>query len=105
MFLFGMLGFWYLTIWHLDQFLNDIIKLFAGVWIPLWLFPGFLSDFANYLPFRLIYFSPITIFLEKVTIEEILFIYMQQLITVVFLVLLIALTWRKGIRKIVIQGG
>lgn len=45
---------------------NIVIGLFAGLLIPFWIFPEKLLYIINLLPFRLICFLPISIYLEKI---------------------------------------
>lgn len=101
----GLIGFWYLNIYHLYRLLGDVIKLFSGAWIPLWFFPGMLADLSLFLPFRLIFFSPISIYLGKVSMTEALLLVVQQVMWVGILSLVTWLVWRKGIGRLVIQGG
>lgn len=104
-YILGLLGFWYLEIWHFDRLLQDLIRLFSGAWIPLWFFPGFLFVLSNYLPFKFIYFAPTSIYLQKVSLNESLVMLLQQFAWIAILLLLERLLWKKGIKRLVIQGG
>jgi len=104
-YILGILGFWYLEVWHFDRLLQDLVRLFSGAWIPLWFFPKVLVNISNYLPFKFIYFAPTTIYLSKVSYNEALIIILQQFIWIIGLLLIEKILWRKGIKKLVIQGG
>ncbi|MTI66332.1 MAG: hypothetical protein FH753_06995 [Firmicutes bacterium] len=101
----GQLSFWLLTVWHLDKLLNDMLKIFSGRFIPLWFFPKIFIIISAFLPFRLIYFSPMSIYLEKVSKIEIGNILIQQIGWILILFILDTILWKKGINKLVVQGG
>ena len=101
----GLIGFWYLSIWHLRFLLGSLIQLFPRVWIPLWFFPQILVEIANFLPFRLIYFAPISIYLGKVEFIDGLYMFMQQIIWIIVFFVTTKIMWSGGIRKLVVQGG
>lgn len=101
----GMLGFWFNQIWILDRLINDLLSLFSGKLIPLWFFPTPLLRLADWLPFKMIYSVPIYIFLGKYNQYEIIRMLLLQSIWIVILVSSSNLIWKKGIKKIVVQGG
>lgn len=101
----GLIAFWYLTVWHLERFLNDLILVFSGTLIPLWFFPPFLVTISEWLPFRLIYFTPISIYLEKHSLPEAGMLILQQLVWLALLLLVERVMWKRGVRKLVVQGG
>lgn len=104
-YILGMIGFWYLSVWHLERFQQDVVRLFGGVWIPLWFFPESLNLILKYLPFQYIYFIPINIYLEKTSYYGALSMLLNQFIWIAFLGLLGFILWQKGKHKLVIQGG
>lgn len=104
-FCLGLLGFWFTQVWILGRVLNDLIKLFAGVYIPLWFFPVILESILDYLPFKFIYFVPISIFLGKYNLLECLLMFLMQLIWIIILYFLSKIIWKKAIYKLVVQGG
>ena len=101
----GLLAFWYLNIWQLDRLLGDLIRLFSGSFIPLWFFPKVLLKISNVLPFRLIYFTPLSIYLGKIEYTESVELILQQWLWIIILFITQRIVWKKGIRKLVIQGG
>lgn len=104
-FLLGLTGFWYFTIWHLEQLLTDLVKLFAGAWIPLWFFPDYLNSLSNFLPFKYIYYVPINIYLQKLSLGNALGALLLQCLWLIILMAGSYIIWKKGIKKLVIQGG
>ncbi len=101
----GLLAFWYMEMWQVEHQLDSLIQLFSGRWIPLWFFPKFLVNMAYFLPFRLMYFVPISIYLGKFEIVGSMYLIMQQLGWIVVLFVVTRLTWRAAVKKLVIQGG
>jgi len=101
----GLLAFWWMRMWEVDVLLGTLINLFSGAWIPLWFFPKILVNISNFLPFRLMYFVPISVFLGKVELVDCMYLLIQQLIWIVVLFGMTRLMWRAAIKKLVIQGG
>jgi ABC-2 type transport system permease protein len=101
----GLLAFWYLEVWHFERLLNDLITVFSGALIPLWFFPPFLVTLSEWLPFRLIYYVPISIYLEKETPAAVGFLVLQQLLWLGLLLWVERALWKRGVTKLVVQGG
>jgi ABC-2 type transport system permease protein len=104
-YLLGLLAFWYQEIWHLERFLAELIWLFSGARVPLWFYPPALDRASSFLPFRLVYFVPISIYLGRMGRAEILAAIVQQGVWIVALGLLGRVLWAAGIKKLVVQGG
>lgn len=101
----GLVGFWYISIGHLNNLLFTLIRLFSGAIVPLWFFPKILYTISLILPFRFMYFVPISIYLEKLSLIETIYIISQQYLWIFFLLILEKILWKKGINKLVVQGG
>ena len=101
----GMLSFWYMAMWQVDVLLGSAIALFSGRLIPLWFFPKVLVSISSFLPFRLIYFVPISVYLGKVEIIDCWYSVLQQVIWIVILYTVTRLMWHGAVKKLVIQGG
>ena len=100
----GLVVFWYLRGWQANV-IWMLNRLFSGAYIPLWFFPKFLVIISGFLPFRLYYFVPISIYMGKLTPLDCLYAILQQFAWMVVLYGLIRLEWRAAIKKLVIQGG
>jgi ABC-2 type transport system permease protein len=103
-YIIGLVVFWYLRGWQAN-IIWMLNRLFSGAYIPLWFFPSFLVTMSNFLPFRLYYFVPISIYLGKLTPLDCLYAFLQQFAWMVVLYGLIMLVWQAAIKKLVIQGG
>jgi ABC-2 type transport system permease protein len=104
-FLLGMLAVITLDIRSISWAYNGIVRFFAGQMVPLWLFPGFLAVLANVLPFKSIYFIPISIYIGKLNRyamwEGLLF----QGLWFCALLLIGRFVWGRVHAKLVVQGG
>ena len=104
-YLLGLTGFWYMSVWQFRMTLDMVVLILGGAQIPLWFFPEFLIQISSFLPFKLIYFAPLAIYLEKVTTVDAVGLVLQQFLWIGILLLLEQLVWLKGVKKLVIQGG
>ncbi len=104
-FILGLLSFWYTSMWQVVALLDTCINLFAGSWIPLWFFPEVFNTISSFLPFRLMYYVPISIYLGKLEYAECWFAVLQQIIWAGILYGITRLVWHAAIKKLVIQGG
>lgn len=101
----GLIAFWYLEVWHLERLLNDLVTVFSGALIPLWFFPSFLITISEFLPFRLIYYTPISVYMEKLSFSAAGAQILQQFLWMGVLLLLERVLWKRGVTKLVVQGG
>ncbi len=104
-FILGLLSFWYIRVFHLEFMLNHVMNFFSGVFIPLWFFPDILVTVSSVLPFELIYFGPMTIFLEQASMSEIGTMLIKTYIWIGLIAALCMFIHRKAIRMLVVQGG
>jgi len=101
----GSLAYWYMSVWHFDLLIAEIISIFAGAYIPIWFFPKALLNFSELLPFQLIYYFPLSVYLGKYQFRDILYYFMLQIIWIIVLFLLSFLLYKRGMKRLVIQGG
>lgn len=104
-YMIGLLSFWFLTIGPLRQILDGMIKLLSGALIPLWFLPKTIYNVASFLPFRLIYFFPISVGVGKTSWQEIFEGIMLQYFWIAFFVGLCAVLWNRGNKRLTVQGG
>ncbi|RXZ81039.1 hypothetical protein EBB07_16550 [Paenibacillaceae bacterium] len=102
----GLISFWYILIWQVNTVLNGLIRLFSGAFIPIWFFSDSLVQLSYFLPFRLIYYEPISVYLGKITgWQELLAIVVQQLAWMAAFLLLQKWMWSRAVHRLVVQGG
>ena len=100
----GLVAFWYMRGWQ-STIVWILNRLFSGRYIPLWFFPPILVTISYFLPLRLMYFVPISIYLGTMAPLDCLYAILQQFAWMVVLYGLTRLMWRAAIKKLVIQGG
>lgn len=101
----GLLSFWYEKIGNLNILIDSSITLFSGSVIPLWFFPQFFSALIEFSPFPYLYFFPISLALGKLSIGDIYVGLFIQLFWIIAVYSLSKLIYKKGIKKLTIQGG
>ncbi|WP_375519731.1 ABC transporter permease [Paenibacillus medicaginis] len=104
-YIIGMFVFWLETSWYIHFFVSTVFTLFSGSVIPLWFYPDWLAAVSYVLPFRLIFFEPISIFLNKYSPKDAVSIIGAQVLWLVILVLFERLLWFNAQKKIVVHGG
>jgi ABC-2 type transport system permease protein len=70
----------------------------GGYIIPLTLLPNWLQTITNFLPFKYLYFAPISIFLGQMNNQQIITSYLTAIIWIIILWSIQKLLWRRGIR-------
>ncbi len=100
-----MTAFWLVNIWSLITIKNVFINVFSGSMIPLWFMPEWLAGFLKFTPFSSIYFTPVQIYLGQLSYGEIALKCGIQLVWIVLIFLLGDFLWKRGQKKLVVQGG
>lgn len=101
----GMTGFWYPSLWHVDRVLWDLNRLLSGAFIPMWMFPDLLYQVSCFLPFKYMYYTPIQIYLGKLTFQNCLWQILIQLGWILLFHVISCLIFKAARRKLVVQGG
>lgn len=104
-FLLGSLAIIILDIRSIGWAYNALVRFLAGQMVPLWLFPQFIRVLAEVLPFKSIYYIPMSIYIGKLsgvaTVQAIGF----QAIWLVVLLFVSRLAWSRVHTRLVVQGG
>lgn len=101
----SLLSFIFIEIWPLRRMIDDTIKLFSGILIPISMFPGKLKLLLLISPLRFLYYSPIEIIMGTYNYENIMKDIFSILIWLFSLIMILVYTYKKVINKCVIQGG
>ncbi len=83
----------------------SLVTFFSGQMVPLWLFPAFLRVVADGLPFKSIYFIPMSIYIGTAAGEAALRAIGFQAVWMVLLVLISRWAWSRVQARLVVQGG
>jgi ABC-type uncharacterized transport system permease subunit len=101
----GMITFWLLNINGIRAALQISQDFLGGAVVPLWFMPDGLRFVLELLPFNAIFFLPASIYAGQVTGSELIRPFVTQAVWIGILALLVVWVWRRGQRKLVIQGG
>lgn len=61
----GITGFWVTNVWPVAQVKEILLSLFGGLLVPLTLMPPAILFLANFLPFKYMFYIPVSIILSK----------------------------------------
>ena len=100
-----MTSFWLINIWSLITIKNVFVNVLSGSMIPLWFMPEWMQGVLDFTPFASIYFTPVQIYLGQLSYGEIAAKCAIQLVWIVLIYLIGEILWRKGQRKLIVQGG
>lgn len=98
-------SFWLFSVWGIVTIKNVIVKVFSGMLLPLWFMPPVLRKVISFTPFESIYFTPVQIYLGKISGMELLQEIGIQVLWIIVLSLIARVFWKKGVKKLVVQGG
>ena len=102
---FALCVFWLKTGVFINTLSGLLFQLFGGTMIPLWFYPDALVKASGLLPFRLVVFEPIAIFMGKTAPSQIPGVLASQFIWIGLLVLLKNIVWARAQKVITVQGG
>ncbi len=98
-------SFWLFSVWGIITIKNVFVNILSGALIPLWFMPPLLRKIISFTPFESIYFTPVQIYLGNVEGKELFMSLGIQLLWIALLGLIANAFWKKGIKKLIIQGG
>lgn len=104
-FIVQMTSFWIVNVWSISTIKNVLIDVLSGVFLPIWFLPDPVRVFVSFTPFESIFYSPVQLYLGKVAGTEIILIYMKQILWIILLYLIGEVMWRRGQKKLIVQGG
>ncbi len=82
--------------------MTDIL---GGKYLPFWIFPPVVRQIALVLPFRGINYTPLSILVEEVSLEQIPVELAIQVVWIILLAALGRLIYARAVRKLAVQGG
>lgn len=101
----GTWVFWIKTSFYIDWLSRAVFTLFAGTVVPIWFYPPLLQHMSYYLPFRLVSFEPIAIYIGKHSWASAWQVIAVQAGWIVLFVVLERWLWRKAQDQVVVHGG
>lgn len=104
-FCYSILAFYTTYFFGLNMASMVIIKFFSGALIPLTFFPDVIAKVFRILPFASMNYTPVMIYLGKMTEQEIYINILIQVVWIIFFYLLGSLMWKHAIKRLTILGG
>lgn len=104
-YLLGLFAFWLHTSWFITWFLAAFNGLFSGAVVPLWFYPDWLRMICDLLPFRFIFFEPISIYLGRYSSEMVYKLLLLQIVWVVLLIVVERVVWTRAQKHVFVNGG
>lgn len=102
--IFGILAFYTTSSWGISSLKYAIITLLAGRFMPISLYPLWAQSILSVMPFKFMYDIPIEILLgNNITGASILIV--EQLISILVLLLIYIYAYSRALKRLVIQGG
>ena len=98
-------SFWLFSVWGIITIKNVFVNILSGTLLPLWFMPTILQKIIAFTPFESIYFTPVQIYLGELSGTEILLKMAVQLLWIFILGGIATFFWKKGVKKLVVQGG
>lgn len=100
-----MTSFWLINIWSITTIKNVFINVLSGSMIPLWFMPDKIRSAVDLTPFVSIYFTPVQIYLGQLSAKDTAVKCMIQLIWTLGIYAVGNILWKKGQRRLAVQGG
>lgn len=105
-FLTGTWAFWTTgNVWGLRLSRQMIMEVVSGAIMPLSLFPLWMQNIFNFLPFQAVFYAPLSIYLGTVSGLAIFSTLAVQLAWIGILFAITFFVWRLTIKRVVVQGG
>ncbi|MDE7286798.1 MAG: ABC-2 family transporter protein [Lachnospiraceae bacterium] len=98
-------SFWLFSVWGIITIKNVFVSILSGTLLPLWFMPQALRNIISVTPFESIYFTPVRIYLGELGGREILSALAVQVMWIAILGVIANVFWKKGVKKLVVQGG
>lgn len=91
--------FWLDDIWAIRHLKNILLSFFGGMSFPLSMLPHVWQALANFLPFKFIYFVPVSYLLQKRSFSQLPIDLLEIFLWSLFFVLVAIVLWKKGIKR------
>jgi ABC-2 type transport system permease protein len=104
-FLFGLISFKTLDLLGFLFTYYALVRFASGQIIPLWMYPDVVQPFLNALPFKAVFYTPISIFTGVISGDDIWQALLVQTAWVLGLFLATRLIWGRIHRYLIVQGG
>lgn len=104
-FILNCIAFWTLEISAVQLILTWVTDLLGGGIIPLILFPLALQKVIFFLPFAAMFSTPLLIYVGQIPPSRYAAALGLQVVWLALLMVVAAIIWRAGSRRVIVQGG
>jgi len=104
-YIFSLLIFWTREQVYPRQICGGLLLIFSGSAVPLWFYPQWLQTLGMFLPFRLMGFESIQIFMGLLDIQQAVMVLAHQILWLGGLWLLERFIWSRIKNNVFVQGG
>lgn len=104
-FLIGIITFWVKNVLSLRDNIMSLTYLFGGQLLPLSIMPNAIQKISSVLPIKYIYYAPCKVFSGVYSHTELLMILLNYSFWIITLIIILKITWKKGLLRINVQGG
>jgi len=104
-FVVGLTSFWTLHAYGPRFALKTAMEFASGRFFPLNILPAALFKLTNLLPFSLLVFFPLNVYLGRLTTPEIYRGLLTQIVWIAILSVVLKIAWQRGLRRYEAVGG
>jgi ABC-2 type transport system permease protein len=97
--------FWTGSIGNLGHLKDATVRFLSGAIVPMWLLPPWLETLSGWLPFPLMYQTPLAIYIGRLSPRQAVPMILLQLAWCGVFTTILAALWRAGRQKLHLQGG
>ena len=101
----SLLAFWFLDISYFFAAVTFIISVISGEIVPIDVMPVFFERLFSIMPFSYSVYFPVQTLMGKLSIHQILFKLVIQILWIILIALIGKLVWNTGIKKYESVGG
>lgn len=100
-----LIAFWTLETMGFSLAYRVLAQFFSGALVPLWFMPGWLQDVAQLLPFQATVYGPLSIYVGRAEVNQVVHTIALQIVWLVLLTAFVRAIWLRALHRVVVQGG
>jgi ABC-2 type transport system permease protein len=101
----SLLSFYMTNLWGIEITNEAVFEFFSGALIPLTFFPEKLITICHYLPFEHIIFTPVNIFIGKISPDRWIEHLQMEILWAIIMLIMGRVLLKQGLKRVVIHGG
>ena len=102
-YIIGLFVFWFKSDYYTKFLSGALVLIFGGTMVPIWFYPEGLARICSFLPYQLIVFRPMEIYLGRE--DNPFFVVALALFWIILLALIENIVWCSAKKIVVIHGG